>query len=116
MSARSGLIPHVRFVEGCYPACHMGPQYSSRLRRVRPKVANEIRRYRLQSALTQRELAKRLGVRLSTFSSWERGLTCPSTAMLFKLAKLLNTLAEGLYPDLYFVRCDQEPQLIEAAA
>ena len=82
----------------------MGPQYSSRLRRIRPKVANEIRRYRLQLGVTQRELARRLGVRLSTFSSWERGITCPSVPMVFKLAKLLNTLAEGLYPDFYLVR------------
>lgn len=85
----------------------MKPQYSSRFRRVPTKNANEIRRYRLQLGLTQREIARQMGVRLSTFSSWERGLTCPSVPILFKLAKLLNTLAEGLYPDLYLVRREQ---------
>ena len=79
----------------------MRPQYSSRLRRLRPKVHNEIRRYRLQLGITQRELARQLGVRLSTFSDWERGMTCPSVPMLFKLAKQLSTLAEGLYPEFY---------------
>jgi transcriptional regulator with XRE-family HTH domain len=86
----------------------MRPQYSSRLRRIPPKVHNEIRRYRLQLGVTQRELARQLGVRLSTFSSWERGITCPSTAFLLKLAKLLNTLAEGLYPQFYLVRGENE--------
>jgi transcriptional regulator with XRE-family HTH domain len=79
----------------------MTPQFSSRLRRIQPKVANEIRRYRLQAGLTQRQLARQLGIRLSTYTSWERGMTCPSLPNLFKLAKNLNTLVEGLYPEFY---------------
>ena len=86
----------------------MKPQYSSRLRRIPPKVVNEIRRYRLQLGLTQREIACQMGIRLSTFSSWERGMTCPSTALLLRLAKILNTLAEGLYPQFYGTRGNQE--------
>ena len=86
----------------------MQPQYSSRHRRIRPKVHNEIRRYRLRLGLTQRELAKRLGVRLATFSDWERGVTCPSMPMVFKLARLLNILAEGLYPEMYLFQQEKE--------
>ena len=86
----------------------MRPQYSARLRRLRPKVRNEIRRYRLQRGLTQRAIASQLGVRLSTFSGWERGMTCPSVAMVLKLAKLLSTLAEGLYPEFYAARREEE--------
>lgn len=82
----------------------MKPQYSTRLRRIPPKVRNEIRRYRLQLGLTQRELARQLGVRLSTMSSWERGMTCPSARMVFRLAKLLSTLGEALYPDFYVLQ------------
>ena len=93
----------------------MKPQYSTRLRRIRPKVHNEIRRYRLQLGVTQRELARKCGVRLSTFSSWERGMTCPSVPMVLKLAKLLSTLAEGLYPDFYDVRRFEEGVTIPAA-
>lgn len=85
----------------------MKPQYSSRFRRIPPKVANEIRRYRLQLGVTQREVARLLGVRISTFSSWERGMTCPSVPMIFKLAKLLNTLAEGLYPQFYLTKGEE---------
>jgi transcriptional regulator with XRE-family HTH domain len=87
----------------------MSPQFSSRLRRIRPRVANEIRRYRLQAGLTQRQLARQLGIRLSTYTSWERGNTCPSLPNIFKLAKQLDTLAEGLYPEFY--RRREEPQL-----
>lgn len=81
----------------------MPPQYSSRLRRVPAKVPNQIRRYRLKLGLTQREIAGKLGITLSTFSSWERGLTCPAVSPLFRLAKLLNTLAEALYPQFYLM-------------
>lgn len=80
----------------------MPPQYSSRFRRVPTKVPNQIRQYRLKLGLTQRELAAKLAIRLSTFSSWERGLTCPAVQPLFQLAKILNTLAESLYPEFYF--------------
>jgi len=79
----------------------MPPQYSSRLRRVPPKLMNEIRSYRLQLGLTQLEVARSLGIRLATFSSWERGQTCPTGPMLLRLAKVLSTLAEALYPQFY---------------
>jgi DNA-binding XRE family transcriptional regulator len=101
------LHPMFGFSSGCYSEC-MKPQYSSRLRRIPPKVHNEIRRYRLQIGKTQRELARELGVGLSTFSSWERGMTCPSVKMVFKLARYLNTLGEGLYPDFYMVQKENQ--------
>jgi transcriptional regulator with XRE-family HTH domain len=92
----------------------MNPQFSSRLRRIQPRVTNEIRRYRLQAGLTQRQLARQLGVRLSTYTGWERGNTCPSLPNIFKLAKMLNTLAEGLYPEFYAAR-KETPVAAEAA-
>ena len=85
----------------------MGPQHSSRLRRIPVKVPNHIRRYRLQLGLTQRDVAHKLGVRLSTVSSWERGLTCPAAKPLFRLAKILNTLAEALYPQFYLTHGEE---------
>lgn len=92
----------------------MRPQYSSRLRRIRPRVHNEIRRYRLQLGITQRELARRVGVRLSTLSSWELGMTCPALPMAIKMAKILNTLAEGLYPEI-FSQKENEEVTVQAA-
>ena len=88
----------------------MPPQYSSRLRRIPPKYENEIRSYRLQLGLTQTEVARGLGIRLATVSSWERGQSCPAGPMLLRLAKVLNTLAEALYPQFYM------PLPTEAAA
>ena len=80
----------------------MSPQYSARLRRVPAKVPNAIRQYRLKLGLTQRDLARRLEVRPETVSAWERGITCPTVSFLLKLAKILGTLAESLYPQFYF--------------
>lgn len=79
----------------------MPPQHSLRLRRLAPRYGNDIRRYRLQLGLTQLEVARSLGTRSATVSSWERGQTCPTGPMLLKLAKVLNTLAEALYPQFY---------------
>ena len=104
ISAEPGITPHVRFFFGLLSCLHMRPQYSSRLRRIRPKVHNEIRRYRLQLGITQRELARRVGVRLSTLSSWERGLTWPTKQLLLDLAIVLSTSVEGLFPEQFFGR------------
>ncbi len=93
----------------------MAPQYSSRLRRIRPKVRNEIRRYRLQLGITQRELARRVGVRLSTLSSWERGVTWPTKQLLLDLAIGLSTTVEGLFPEQFFERKRQRTISAEGA-
>ena len=85
----------------------MPPQHSSRFHRTPPKVPNAIRRYRLQLGLTQRELAGLVGIRPATISEWERGLTCPSVAPVLRLAKVLNTLAEALYPQFYHRRGEE---------
>jgi len=34
-------------------------------------------------------------------SSWERGASLPPAPELFRLAKVLNTFVEALYPSLY---------------
>jgi DNA-binding XRE family transcriptional regulator len=96
------------FSSGCYPDAGMTPQYSSRLRRIRPKVHNDIRRYRLQLGITQRELARRCGVRLSTYSDWERGMTCPSLRMALKLERLLQISVQALYADMFLDRDQRE--------
>lgn len=79
----------------------MPPQYSSRLRRASARNPNQIRHYRLKSGYTQREVACMVSVRPATVSAWERGMSCPTARVLLRLAKRLNTLAEGLYPSFY---------------
>lgn len=98
---------------GCYPDLTMRPQYSSRLRRLRPRVQNEIRRYRLLLGITQRELARRVGVRLSTLSSWERGMTWPTKQLLLDLAIALSTTVEGLFPEQFFARKRNQTPTVE---
>jgi len=80
----------------------MPPQHSTRLVRLPSKNPNTIRKYRLALGLTQRELAAMLGIHANTLSEWERGLTCPAAEPLLRLAKVLSTLAENLYPQFYF--------------
>src|SRR5205085_425758 len=75
------------------------PQYSVRLGTIPPKFDNEIHRYRIARGLTQEVLARELRVRVATISAWERGLTCPMVPIIFRLARLLATSAEGLYPE-----------------
>lgn len=82
----------------------MPPQHSPRLHCLPAKTPNVIRQYRLRLGLTQREVAGLLAVRPTTVSAWERGLTCPSAALVLRLAKVLNTLAEALYPQFYVPR------------
>lgn len=82
----------------------MPPQHTSRPPRGPIRYRNQIRRYRLQAGLTQHELAALIAVRSSTVSEWERGATCPSAALVLKLAKALGTLAEALYPQFYLHR------------
>jgi len=82
----------------------MPPQYSARLDRAVPREANTIRRYRLRLGLTQRQVARIIGIRAATLSQWERGLSCPCSPHLLRLAKVLNTLAEALYPQFYLLQ------------
>lgn len=80
----------------------MTPQFTSRLGRLRPKIPNEIRRYRLQAGFTQQRLAEELGVGLSTLTAWERGVAWPSRQYMLDLAIALSTMVEGLYPEHFF--------------
>jgi transcriptional regulator with XRE-family HTH domain len=85
----------------------MPPQYTPRFSRRSTRFENQIRTYRIKAGLSQRELGRQLGLGRHAVSAWERGLTCPSTPVLLRLAKTLATLAEALYPGFY--NPQQEP-------
>ena len=72
-----------------------------RLCRNHSTTPNRIRKYRIALGMTQRELARLLGVRQATISQWECGQACPSSKLLLQAAKILDTLAEALYPEFY---------------
>lgn len=79
----------------------MRPQLTPRRSRKPARFPNTIRDYRIKAGLTQKGLAALLGRARSIISAWERGRTLPNLANAFRLARALDTLAEGLYVGLY---------------
>jgi DNA-binding XRE family transcriptional regulator len=59
-------------------------------------LATVIRQARKRAGLSQVELAQGLGIRQSSVSQWERGLTEPSTQNLLDLMRALPGLADAL--------------------
>lgn len=76
-------------------------QHTQRATTTQPRFPNQIREYRLQKGISQRELGRRIGYCRSVISDWERGSMLPSLTNAFRLAKALDTLAESLYLGLY---------------
>jgi|SRR5690554_3670552 len=60
------------------------------------KVGNKIAKYRIQSKLTQEDLAATLFVTRQLVSKWENGTGIPSIDVLLELSKLFNTNFEDL--------------------
>lgn len=71
------------------------------------KVGALIARLRKERALTQRELADRLGVTAKAVSKWETGMGCPDVS-------LLGVLAEELGADLAALLSGQLPPVEES--
>lgn len=63
-------------------------------------IANHLRKYRRVCGLSQREVARILGLAdASSLSRWERGICLPSVMNLFRLSALYGTLVDALYID-----------------
>lgn len=60
------------------------------------KVGNKIAEYRIQSKLTQEDLAASLFITRQLVSKWENGTGVPSIDVLLELSKLFNTNFEDL--------------------
>lgn len=56
-----------------------------------------LRTARSKAALTQSQLAERLGVAQSTVSSWETGTFAPDDATKFRIADLLDRSVDELF-------------------
>jgi len=66
------------------------------------KIPNCLSKYRRQKGLSQKEVARILGLkRSSTISKWEKGICLPSTTSLLKLSALYGRPTEALFTDLY---------------
>lgn len=62
-------------------------------------IAKNIKRLRMDQALSQAQLAEKLNVTRQTISSWERGNSYPDVGMLVQIAEALNAeVNDLLYP------------------
>jgi len=110
-SRRRGGFPHrvhcclrptplFGFPSGRY-STSVPPQRSSRPPKRPVRIENRIRAYRLKARLSQDDVAQSLGTTHQAVSAWEVGKSCPTAPLLFRLARILNTFVEALYPGLY---------------
>jgi transcriptional regulator with XRE-family HTH domain len=64
-------------------------------------LPNCLRKYRLAKGLTQREVAKILGLKSSSMiSRWENSVCLPESLNMFKLAMIYRTMVDALFIDL----------------
>ncbi|MFY0521051.1 XRE family transcriptional regulator [Lysinibacillus sp. UGB7] len=63
-------------------------------------VGQQIKHYRKQNRLTQKELGLRLGVKHNTISSYENGTNEPDQDILFALAEIFSISINDFFPDL----------------
>jgi putative transcriptional regulator len=61
------------------------------------RLSNRLREERARLALTQAELAERVGVSRKTINTVENGVFVPSTILALKLAKALDKSVEELF-------------------
>ncbi|KSV60278.1 XRE family transcriptional regulator [Acetivibrio ethanolgignens] len=83
---------------------------------IKKNISKNIGKYREQAGLSQKELAKRLGVVPSRISNWETGANCPTIDILFEVCEILNVSINdiyGIYPDSKFILKYGEQELLK---
>lgn len=73
---------------------------------IKKNISKNIGKYREANGMSQKELAKRLGVVPSRISNWETGANCPTIDILFEVCEILNVSVNdiyGVYPNSKFV-------------
>lgn len=83
---------------------------------IKRNISKNITKYREASNMSQKELAKRLGVIPSRVSNWETGANCPTIDILFELCAVLGVSINdiyGVYPNSKFVLEYQEQEIIK---
>ena len=61
------------------------------------KLKTKIKEYRAKNNLSQKELARRVGVRRETIGNLENGKYNPSLKLAFDIAKVFNITIEELF-------------------
>lgn len=83
---------------------------------IKRNISKNIGKYRELSGMSQKELAKRLGVVPSRISNWETGANCPTIDILFEVCEILHVSINdiyGVYPDSKFVLQYNEQEIIK---
>lgn len=83
---------------------------------IKKNISKNIGKYRDLAGLSQKELAKKLGVVPSRISNWETGANCPTIDILFEVCEILNVSINdiyGIYPDSKFILEYEEQELIK---
>lgn len=83
---------------------------------IKKNISKNIAKYREAANISQKELAKRLGVVPSRISNWETGANCPTIDILFEVCEILNVSINdiyGVYPDSKFVLKYGEQDLLK---
>lgn len=62
-------------------------------------MRNNIKRYRLEKGLLQRELGDAIGVHKAVISQWEQGTRAPSPAQQLDIAVVLEHSVKDIFPD-----------------
>ena len=59
-------------------------------KKIRKNIKDNIKKYRTEKNITQKEFAKELNVAASTASAWEQGACTPDIEILFKICKFFD--------------------------
>jgi transcriptional regulator with XRE-family HTH domain len=74
----------------------------------RNRYHNQLRRFRREIGLSQKEVAAILGLKSAApVSRWEKGIVLPETLNALKLAALYRSSVDVIYSDLRFELCDE---------
>lgn len=64
-------------------------------------VGKQIRKFRLEKGLTQKQLGQMIGVKHNTISAYEAGVNEPDQNILFAIAKALGISINRLFPSIH---------------
>lgn len=72
------------------------------------RIRNNLRRFRREKGLSQKEVAEIMGLESSSVvSRWEKGTRLPDTMNALKLAALYRSAVDVIYQDLRFKLTDE---------
>ena len=61
------------------------------------KLSKNLKALRTENKLSQKQIADKLGVPVSTYANWEQGRRMPSINEIYKLIKVFETDANDLF-------------------